>query len=218
MEKAIIFDMDGVLIDSEPLWKIAEIEGFAKVGLDVTAKSLEESVGLRIDEVVKIWHNKYQWTNKTVDEVTDDIVNILIREIKHQGKSLPGVINLLEELKSKGFKIGLATSSYQRIVDVVLDKLEIRTFFDVTHSAEFEKYGKPHPAVFMTTAHKLNVKCTNCLVFEDSLNGVISAKAARMKVIAVPEKTHTYNAKISLADKVINSLTDFNVETVEEFF
>ena len=89
--KTIIFDMDGILIDSEPLWKIAEIEAFAKVGLDVKAKSLEESIGLRIDEVVKIWHKKVQWTNKTTQEVEDDIINILIREIKAQGKELPGV-------------------------------------------------------------------------------------------------------------------------------
>jgi len=216
MSKAIIFDMDGVLIDSEPLWKIAEIEGFAKVGLDVTAKSLEESVGLRIDEVVKIWHSKYKWTNKSVEEVTDNIVDILIREINLQGKALPGVVDLLKELKKHNFKIGLATSSYQRIVDAVLEKLNIAQYFDVCHSAEFEKHGKPHPAVFMTTADKLDVKHTNCLVIEDSLNGVIAAKAARMKVIAVPEKSHSHNPKLMVADKIIDNLNEFEINWVEE--
>ncbi len=211
MIKAVIFDMDGLLIDSEPLWKIAEIEGFAKVGLDVTAKSLEESVGLRIDEVVKIWHSKYQWTNLSVEDVTNDIVNILIREINAQGEALPGVIDTLKLLKQNNYKIGLATSSYQRIVDAVLDKLNIAQYFDVCHSAEFEKYGKPHPAVFMTTANQLNVEHTQCLVFEDSLNGVIAAKAARMKVIAVPEKSHSPNPKLQLADKIIDSLEKFNI-------
>jgi sugar-phosphatase len=217
MTKAIIFDMDGLLIDSEPLWKIAEIEGFAKIGLDVTAKSLEESVGLRIDEVVKIWHDKYKWNNKSVEAVTDDIVSILIREINTQGKALPGVIDTLKLVKQHGYKIGLATSSYQRIVDAVLDKLNIATYFDVCHSAEFETHGKPHPAVFMSTADLLGVKHTNCLVFEDSLNGVIAAKAARMKVIAVPEKSHSHNPKLIVADKIINSLNDFEFGLIKGF-
>jgi len=216
--KTIIFDMDGILIDSEPLWKIAEIEAFAKVGLDTKETDFEESVGLRIDEVVKLWHAKVKWTNKTVKEVEDDIVNILIREIKLQGKELPGVTILLKELKAKGYKIGLATSSYQRIIDAVLEKLNIGEYFDVCHSAEHEIHGKPHPSVFMTTAEKLGVSVMDCLVFEDSLNGVISAKAARMKVIAVPEHSNAYNPRLVIADKIINSLADFDVDTIDGLF
>lgn len=210
--------MDGILIDSEPLWKIAEIEAFAKVGLDTKETDFEESVGLRIDEVVKLWHAKVKWTNKTVKEVEDDIVNILIREINNQGKELPGVTNLLKTLKSKGYKIGLATSSYQRIIDAVLHKLNIGKYFDVCHSAEHEIHGKPHPSVFMTTANKLGVPASDCLVFEDSLNGVIAAKAARMKVIAVPEHSNTYNPKLIVADKIIDSLADFDVDKINELF
>lgn len=210
--------MDGILIDSEPLWKIAEIEAFAKVGLNTTETDFEESVGLRIDEVVKLWHAKVKWTNKTVKEVEDDIVNILIREIKSQGKELLGVTDLLKKLKFKGFKIGLATSSYQRIIDAVLEKLNIGEYFDICHSAEHEIHGKPHPSVFITTAKKLGVSPIDCLVFEDSLNGVIAAKAARMKVIAVPEHCNTFNPKLILADKIIDSLANFDVESVEKFW
>lgn len=210
--------MDGILIDSEPLWKIAEIEAFAKVGLNTKETDFEESVGLRIDEVVKLWHAKVKWTSKTVKEVEDDIVNILIREIEAQGKELPGVTNLLKDLKAKGYKIGLATSSYQRIIDAVLHKLNIGQYFDICHSAEHEIHGKPHPSVFMTTAEKLGVPATECLVFEDSLNGVIAAKAARMKVIAVPEHSNTYNPKLVVADKIIDSLANFDVESIDEMF
>ena len=216
--KTIIFDMDGILIDSEPLWKIAEIEAFSKVGLNTTETDFEESVGLRIDEVVKLWHAKVRWTNKTVKEVEDDIVNILIREIKIQGKELPGVTNLLKDLKSNGYKIGLATSSYQRIIDAVLEKLNIGEYFDICHSAEHEIHGKPHPSVFITTAEKLGVSPIDCLVFEDSLNGVIAAKSARMKVIAVPEHSNSYNPKLIVADKIIDSLANFDLESVENFW
>ena len=216
--KTIIFDMDGILIDSEPLWKIAEIEAFAKVGLNTKATDFKESVGLRIDEVVRLWHAKVKWTSKTCKEVEDDIVNIVIREVHVQGKEMAGVTDLLKSLKSKGYKIGLATSSYQRIVDAVLSKLNIRQYFDVCHSAEHEKFGKPHPAVFMTCADKLKVNHRDCLVFEDSLNGVISAKAAQMKVIAVPEACNGSNPKLIVADKIIDSLANFEVDSIDDFF
>jgi sugar-phosphatase len=216
--KTILFDMDGILINSEPLWKIAEIEAFAKVGLNTKATDFEESVGLRIDEVVQIWHDKVKWTNKTVKAVEDDIVSIVIREIYTQGEEMEGVTDLLKSLKSKGYKIGLATSSYQRIIDAVLDKLKIGDYFDVVHSAEYETFGKPHPAVFMTTADKLKAKYSDCLVFEDSLNGVISAKAARMKVVAVPENSNGSNPKLIIADLILNSLVDFDVDRIDSFF
>jgi len=216
--KAIIFDMDGVLIDSEPLWKRAEIKGFGKVGLDLTQTDCEETVGLRIDEVVKMWFQKEPWKNSTCEEVTIDIVNILIDEIKANGQVLPGVISVLDACKKADLKIGLATSSYYNIIEAVLDRLKIQHYFDVIHSAEYEKSGKPHPAVFLTTAEKLNVAPTDCLVIEDSLNGVVAAKAARMKTIAVPEQLHAYNPKLILADVIIESLLDFDMKKAEELF
>ncbi|MCG8573849.1 MAG: hexitol phosphatase HxpB [Flavobacteriales bacterium] len=214
MLEAVIFDMDGVLIDSEPLWKIAEVEGFAKVGLDLTHTDCEETVGLRIDEVVKMWHRKVGWTNKSVEEVSTDIVDILIREIHAQGKALEGVHNALETIKSAGLKIGLATSSDQRIVDVVLDKLEIATYFDAVHSAQYEIHGKPHPAVFMSCAEKLEVSHLNNLVIEDSFNGIIAAKAARMKVIGIPEKSHQHDPRLAIADVVLDNLNELNLTEI----
>jgi len=210
--KAIIFDMDGVLIDSEPLWKIAEIEGFAKVGINLTKIDCEETVGLRIDHVVELWQKKVGWTNKTNNEVSSDIVDILIREIGLQGKSLEGVYESLELIKSAGYKIGLATSSDQRIIHAVFEKLKITNYFDELHSAEFEKYGKPHPAVFLTAAEKLGVHPTDCLVIEDSFNGVLAAKSARMKVIAIPEKSHQHDSRLVIADKILESLLHFNLK------
>jgi len=210
--KAIIYDMDGVLIDSEPLWKKAEIEGFAKVGINLTNIDCEETVGLRIDHVVELWQKKVGWTNKTNQEVSSDIVDILIREIKVQGKALEGVYESLEKIKSTGYKIGLATSSDQRIIDAVFEKLNLKNYFDEVHSAEFEKYGKPHPAVFLTVAEKLNIHPTDCLVIEDSFNGVLAAKAARMKVIAIPEKSHQNDPRLIIADKILQSLTQFNLD------
>ena len=216
--QAIIFDMDGVLIDSEPLWKIAEVEAFGKVGLDLTYTDCEETVGLRIDQVVQMWYEKVGWTNKTVKEVETDIVDILIGEIEKQGSALPGVMEALSQSKSGGLKMGLATSSYSRIIDAVVAKLGIGDFFEVMHSAEHEVFGKPHPAVFLNCADKLGVDPTQCLVIEDSFNGIIAAKAARMKVIAVPEKSHQEDPRLNIADAVLESLENFVPDDFRKFW
>lgn len=216
--QAVIFDMDGVLIDSEPLWKIAEVEAFHKVGLDLTYTDCEETVGLRIDQVVEMWHLRVGWENKSVKEVENDIVAILIREIREQGKALPGVQYALEQIKAAGLKIGLATSSYQRIIEEVVEKLNLADYFQVMHSAEHEKHGKPHPDVFLNCAEQLGVDPTKCLVIEDSFNGLVAAKAARMKAIAIPEKSHQKDLRLNIADKMLDSLEDFHLPTYYEFW
>jgi len=197
---AVIFDMDGVLIDSEPLWKIAMEDVFKSVGCNLTRKDFQKTVGLRIDEVISYWYQHSPWEVVSKDEVERNIVLRMIELITENGSPLTGVIEMLTFLKANGLKIGLATSSYSVLINTVLDVLDIRHFFDYTHSAENEDYGKPHPAVYLTVATFLNVQPTKCLVIEDSLNGIISGKAARMKVVCIPEKTHTPEPKLTLAD------------------
>lgn len=197
---AVIFDMDGVLIDSEPLWKIAMEDVFKSVGCNLTRKDFQKTVGLRIDEVIRYWYCYSPWENATTDDVERRIIERMVELLTQNGKPLLGVIPTLEFLKSKGLKIGLATSSYTILVNTVLDVLQIRHYFDFTHSAENEDYGKPHPVVYLTVARFLGVDSTKCLVIEDSLNGIISGKAARMKVVCIPEKTHSPEPKLIVAD------------------
>ena len=197
---AVIFDMDGVLIDSEPLWKIAMEDVFKSVGCNLTRKDFQKTVGLRIDEVIRYWYCYSPWENATTDDVERRIIERMVELLTQNGKPLLGVIPTLEFLKSKGLKIGLATSSYTILINTVLDVLQIRHYFDFTHSAENEDYGKPHPAVYLTVARFLGVDSTKCLVIEDSLNGIISGKAARMKVVCIPEKTHSPEPKLIVAD------------------
>lgn len=198
--EAVIFDMDGVLIDSEPLWKIAMEEVFLSVGCSLTRKDFQKTVGLRLDEVIEYWYAHTGWENATPKEVENWIVQRMVELLNDNGNPLVGVIDTLKYLKSKNLKIGLATSSYEILINTVLEALSIRSYFDFTHSAENEAYGKPHPAVYLTVANKLNVHPTKCLVIEDSLNGIVSGKAARMKVVCIPEKTHSPEPKLMLAD------------------
>jgi sugar-phosphatase len=206
--EAVIFDMDGVLIDSEPVWKIAMESVFHSVGCKLTREDFQKTVGLRIDEVIAYWYKHSPWENATIEEVEQAIVQKMVALISADGKPLLGVVDTLKFLKEKGLKIGLATSSYEVLIDTVLDTLDIRNYFDYTHSAENELYGKPHPAVYLTTAARLGVNPLKSLVIEDSINGVISGKAARMQVVCIPEKSHHPNPKLVLAD--------YTFETMEE--
>jgi HAD superfamily hydrolase (TIGR01509 family) len=204
----VIFDMDGVLIDSEPFWKEVEIKIFASVGIDFVAVGGEKTVGLRIDEVVDYWYALYPWKEKTKSAVVDEIMFEMTNVISTKGKAMIGVLELLEYLKSRGFKIGLATSSYEVLLRATLKVLDIENYFEVTNSAQSLTYGKPHPEIYIITASDLNAVPEKCLVIEDSLNGVIAGKAAKMKVVAVPDGTHSHEPKLVLADKTCNNLGD----------
>lgn len=204
----VIYDMDGVLTDSEPLWKIALEEVFNKLGCNLTKQDFQRTVGLRIDEVVAYWHNEVKWIGPTNQEVEKSIINKMIHLLNTHSKPLPGVLESLEYFKSKGLKIGLATSSYSVLIDCVLDTLNIRHYFDYTYSAENERYGKPHPGVYLHVAEKLDLNPRHCLVVEDSFTGVIAGKAARMFVVCVPEKTHHPDQRLIAADKIFDNLNE----------
>lgn len=198
--QAVIFDMDGVLIDSEPLWKIAMEEVFHAIGSTLTKQDFQKTVGLRLDEVIHFWFHHEGWKNCTPQDIEAAIVAKMCDLILETGCPLPGVLATLEFIKSQGVKIGLATSSYGILIETVLTQLNIHSYFDFTHSAEKEAYGKPHPAVYLSVANYFKVEPSKCLVIEDSLNGIISGKAAKMKVVCIPEKTHYPEPKLILAD------------------
>jgi mannitol-1-/sugar-/sorbitol-6-/2-deoxyglucose-6-phosphatase len=196
---AVIFDMDGVLIDSEPLWKIAMEYVFGQYGSTLAHEDFQKTVGLRIDEVIAFWNAHENWGLSDLQHVEKQIIDKLIELIELDPQPLAGVLETLAFLKGQGIKIGLATSSSQRLITTVLAALHIEHFFDFAYSAEFEAYGKPHPGVYIKVADQLQVQVQRCLVIEDSFNGVIAGLAAKMKVCCIPEKTHFPNPKLTVA-------------------
>ena len=197
---AVIFDMDGILIDSEPLWKIAMEEVFSALGCELSKNDFQKTVGLRIDEVITYWNKDQNLGIQDVSVVETAIIDKMIDLVTESPSPLIGVIDTLNFLKGKNKKIGLATSSPERLMIAVLGGLKIKEFFNVAHSAQFEDFGKPHPAVYLTTAQKLEVDSQKCLVIEDSLNGVISGMSAKMKVVCIPEKTHLKEPRLMVSD------------------
>jgi sugar-phosphatase len=187
-------------------------EVFHALGSTLKKEDFQKTVGLRIDEVVHFWNHHENWGISNESEIEEAIIVKMIELISKNAQPLSGVIETLNFLKNKGLKIGLATSSSSRLIKVVLAELNIARFFDFVHSAENEAYGKPHPAVYIKVAEKLNVSPTKCLVIEDSFNGVIAGLAAKMKVVCIPEKTHFPNQRLAVADFHFETMNDFLLE------
>ncbi len=201
--KAIIFDMDGVLIDSEALWKKAENEVFTSLGVRVTEKYAELTKSMTTSEATKFWFDKYPWENIDLETVEQMFISRVIDFIKTEDCEIDGIKLFIKKLKEKNYKIGLATNSPNRIIPTVLQKLAISHLFDSVSSAEFEEKGKPHPAIYFTTSKKLNTAPTNCLAIEDSYSGMLAAKKAGMKVAAFANGNKEMN--YPLADYKIDS-------------
>lgn len=210
MLDAVIFDMDGLLIDSEPIWRRAEIRVFAEHGVALTEELCAQTMGLRLDEVVRYWRRRFPWEGCADSAVVEQILVEMERELAASIEPLPGVRKTVQFFRSLGLRLGLATSSHLRLVKVVLPALGLQDAFEVVHSAEFEARGKPAPDVFLTTAEKLGVRPDQCLVFEDSPNGVRAALAAGMRCVAVPEPMFSSNEAIARADLLLGSLEEFS--------
>lgn len=206
--KAVIFDMDGVIIDSEPLWRKAMIKAFHDFNVPFTENDCRKTTGMRLNEVIKYWQKLYPNEITNSDNLNQKILNYLIELIKAEGKAMPGLLELLEHLKAHKLKIGLSTSSDQILIETILDKLEIREYFHAILSAQNLRYGKPHPEVYLSCAEKLHVHPMDCLVIEDSINGIIAGKAAQMNVIAIPDPEHINNVKFNIADGIVSHLIE----------
>lgn len=188
--KAVIFDMDGVLINSEPLWRRAMIAGFGRFGMPATEDECRRTMGMRFGEVLVQWLTRYGKPLSLAGDVERSVMDDLLRLVREEGRPLPGTMECLGFCRDSNIRCGLATSSSSELMNAVLAKLGIEQYFDAALSAEYLQYGKPHPEVFLKCARVLGCEPQQCVVIEDSLNGVVAAKAASMQVIAVPDDEH----------------------------
>lgn len=183
-KEAVIFDMDGVIIDTEKIWKQAEREVFSALGVEVTLENSRVTESMTTSEVAHFWFERFPWKGTSLRETEQQVIRRVSELIECEDCLIPGVKDFLEDLRSQKLKIGLATNSPLVIIPTVLGRLQITHLFDTVSSAEMEEKGKPHPAVYLTTAKKLNVAPANCLVIEDSYSGMLAAKNAGMEVAA----------------------------------
>jgi beta-phosphoglucomutase-like phosphatase (HAD superfamily) len=207
--RAAIFDLDGLLIDSEPLWQDAELELFPTVGHELLRPDCARTRGLRIDEAVRYWFAIRPWTTPTCDELASAIAARVKGLMLERGQALPGALEAIELSRRLGLKVAVASSSSDELIAAALQRLGIAGL-DAVRSAQHETYGKPHPAVLLSTARDLGVDPTQCVVLEDSLHGVVAARAARMRCVAVPEAAEAGDARFGIADVRLRSLAELD--------
>lgn len=208
-DKAVIFDMDGVLIDSERLWKQAEKEVFSSFGVVISEEDCKKTQSMTTSEVTKFWFSKSPWQNIPLKSVEQMVIKRVEYLITNENCEIINVKNCIENLKNRNYKIGLATNSPYSVLHSALTKMKASHLFDATSSAECEAHGKPDPSVYLTTAAKLNVAPENCIAIEDSLSGMVAAKKAGMTVIGFTNGNT--NLTFDIADYIIHQFDTFDI-------
>ncbi|WP_086980944.1 hexitol phosphatase HxpB [Vibrio aphrogenes] len=206
MIKAAVFDMDGLMIDSEPFWQQAQLEVFPKVNVSVTLQDTIATTGIRIDQIVEQYYRQTPWENYSCQQVCDLILERVIELVKTHKPMMPGLYQALEICQQSGLKIALASSSPMVLIQAVLQALELEDVFEAVLSAEGLPYGKPHPEVYLNAAQALGVSPLDCVALEDSFTGLLAAKSAQMKTIVIPEASHREQARFVIADYKLDSL------------
>jgi len=215
--RATLFDMDGLLINSELFWHEAELEIFGSLGVPEAVLNERSTKGVFVAEVVRHWRAIYPWTGPSNEDVVQQILNRVGELIEEKGAMLPGAERAVAMASARG-PVALASSTPLWLIQRNLAHFGITDLFATVNSAEFETHGKPHPAVFLSAAASVHTAPTECLVFEDAAAGVIAAKAGRMKVVAVPMASDKDQPAFALADLVLNSLEELTEAWMDEAF
>lgn len=210
MIKAVIFDMDGVIVDSEPIHYRLNKELFEKLQLNITEEEYRNFVGVTdwdMWSVIKERHRRPE----TVEELLAIHREHSRSEMqKLELEPIPGVLKLLNRLKAANLKMAIASSAPVDWIQVVVSKCQIESYFDVLVSGEHVVHGKPAPDIFLLAAEKLQVPPSECLVIEDAERGVRAAKAAGMQCIGY-QNPNSYGQDLSLADRIIYHMDELTL-------
>jgi len=213
--EALIFDMDGVIIDSEPHYFELEENLFETLKLPISEVEHRTFVGMSMKNLWKKVKDNHA-THYSIEQLVDLHQNIMVEFFENADDLIlmPNLAELLPRLKGK-YKLAIASSSSHKLIDIITTKLNIRNFFDCFVSGEEVENSKPDPEIFMLTAQKLGVNPANCLVIEDSEHGVNAALAAGMKCLGF-YGSNTYTQEISAAHKLIGNFSEVGAELLSE--
>lgn len=213
--KAVIFDMDGVIIDSEPLHQKVEEELLEDLGGTMTASDKEAFVGTTDYHMWSTMKERFN-LSQSVEEMIDSKKERFLNQI-HTIFLVDGFKEVLTQLKEEGYLIALASSNNRRAVDQIVKQFDLAKDFELTMSGEDVTHGKPHPEIFLKTAEAMGVLPVNCLVIEDAKNGVKAAKAAGMKCIGL-DNPNSGPQDLSEADIVLKDYQEFDLEAIKSLF
>lgn len=206
MIQAILFDLDGLMVDSEP-HSIASWQAvLALRNKNFDQSLIERSFGLRIDQTAQLLKETYDLPD-TLADLAREKIEYQVTHLNGNIRPMPGLFDLLDEIDRRSLKKAIASSSQRRYVDAVLNSIGLLDRFSVIIAGDQVPHGKPAPDVFLAAAHALQVEPQNCLVLEDAPAGLEAAQAAQMQRIAVPND-HTRSLDLSAADMILSSLFD----------
>lgn len=203
--KAVIFDMDGVIVDSESLSVASEKAVLNKHGIVIDESDWGTFKGKTTSAIFSYVIKKYHVENVTVEQMINEKFFQYMEMFDKEISIFPQFQELINYLRPK-YKIALTTSSVKEMKDRILEKFDLEKYFDVIVTGDMVSNGKPHPEPYLLTLNKLGLQGSECVVVEDSDNGITSAKEAGIKTIAV---THTFpEEKLSHADFIVDGLRD----------
>lgn len=208
-KSAVIFDIDGLLINSESLWNKAATEIFRQYGITLTEQQYATTTGLRSKEFVAHWLHQFNVPASQNEIAERKVIDLALDLIDKEATLMPGVEHIFEFFLQKKFKIGLATSSPTSLIEWVKDKLNIRSYIHASCSAQRLPHAKPHPQVYLDCAAAMHTNPLACICFEDSFYGMIAAKAARMSCVVVPSADHIKLPHWGASDLKLSSLQNF---------
>ncbi|MDR1418694.1 MAG: HAD family phosphatase [Endomicrobium sp.] len=203
--KAILFDMDGTIVDSMPYHFISWFEVLKKYGVCVRPSTVFEMEGARMNEIIEIAFKDYQ------EELTSEIRSCIFSQREEifkkyfQRHIFSGIREFIEKLKNKGTLLGLVSGSFKREVQHMLPK-ELYDLFDTVIGGDMVKKSKPYPEPYLTAAKNLNVSSEKCLVIENAPYGIKSAKSANMLCYAIA--TSLPKESLQMADKIFDKHKD----------
>ena len=212
--KAIIFDMDGVIVDSEKIKFEITKEIVESFGFQWKQEDQEKGIGLNANDFWSHIIKKFN-LNATRNELEEKFSNVYNKKIKEEAKFIPSSKKFLKKINERKIKTALASSSSREKIKIVLKKLKIENCFESIVAGDELIHAKPDPEIFLIAAKRIKAKPEECIVIEDSPLGIEAAKKAGMTAIAVPCKM-TKNLDFSEADYKINSLKEFPMNLLEE--
>jgi beta-phosphoglucomutase family hydrolase len=210
--KAVIFDLDGVIVESENAHIEAEKQTFLKYGIQLSAEELHKYTGTTAKAMFTELIRKYRLST-TFEEISSRKEEIFFRLLKEDAEPTKGIITLLRELKSKRIKLAIGSSSTKKQIKYVLSKLDIAHLFDSVVGAEDIVQSKPDPEIFLEAAAELNVHPSECLVVEDSKLGVEAAKSANMKCVGY-RNPNSGDQDLSKADIITDDFSKLDIEAL----
>ena len=206
--QGFLFDLDGLLIDSEPLWKRAEEVVLARLGRQFSHRIAVQHMGMRMQECAEGMVAAYDLRDCTPEQFASDLVDAFLAEMDRGVEAMPGADRAIRTAASHGV-LAIASSSPMRIIDRALEHFGWSRRFIVRCSGDEVANGKPAPDIFLETARRLGIEPARCTVLEDSLNGARAARAAGMHCVAVPGADFDTGQFEECADAILTSLEQF---------